>query len=100
MTPWRGSRTARAVASWLQREWPITVVLFGVAAGLLVAALAEFRSGTVLLAASVVFAAWLRLMLPNGRVGVLGVRRKPVDIAILAGLGLALTVLALVVPSP
>ena len=100
MTPWSGNRAARAVSAWLHREWPITVVLTGVAIGLLVAALVEFRSGTVLLAASVVFAAWLRLMLPEDRVGVLAVRRRFVDLIVLAGLGLVLTVLALVVPSP
>jgi hypothetical protein len=88
------------VPAWLRAEWPITVVLGGVAVGLVVAALAEFRSGTVLMAASVVFAAWLRLMLPHDRAGVLAVRRRPIDVVCLAGLGLALTVLALVVPSP
>lgn len=95
-----GTAPAAAVTTWLRREWPITVVLLGVAIGLVVAVLAEFRSGTVLLAASVVFAAWLRLMLPDERAGVLKVRSRLIDVAVLAGLGLALTILALVVPSP
>ena len=84
----------------LKREWPITVVLLGVVLGLGVAAAGHFRRGTVLLAASVVFGAWLRTVLPTDRVGLLRVRGKRVDILTLAFLGLGLTVLALVVPAP
>ena len=84
----------------LKREWPIAVVLLGVVLGLGVAAAGNFRRGTVLLAASVVFGAWLRTVLPTDRVGLLRVRGKRVDILTLACLGLGLTVLALVVPAP
>ncbi len=68
--------------------------------GLIVAASGHFRRGTVLLAASVVFAAWLRVVLPTDRIGLLRVRGKGVDILTLGLLGLGLTVLALVVPAP
>ena len=54
----------------------------------------------LILAASVVFGAWLRVVLPTDRVGMLQVRGRATDIGTLAALGLALTVLALVVPSP
>ncbi|HYN74818.1 MAG TPA: DUF3017 domain-containing protein [Candidatus Limnocylindria bacterium] len=91
--------TARLVVV-LRREWPLALVLTGVALGLVTAASGRFRSGAVLLAASVVFGAWLRVVLPTDRVGLLQVRGRATDIATLAALGLALTVLALVVPSP
>lgn len=88
------------VSSVLRNQWPIMVVLAGMVAGLAVAASGNFRRGTVLLAASVVFAAWLRVMLPSDRVGILAVRGKTVDVLSLAFFGLGLTVLALVVPAP
>ncbi len=85
--------------SW-RREWPITVVLLAVASGLAVVAAGHFRRGTILLAASVVFAAWLRTVLPDARGGLLKVRGKRVDVVTLAVLGLGLTTLALLVPPP
>ncbi len=91
--------TTRA-AVVLRNQWPIVVVLVGIATGLAVAASGHFRRGTVLLAASVVFAAWLRVVLPSDRVGMLAVRGKTVDVLTLAFFGLGLTVLALVVPPP
>ena len=88
------------VGEVLRREWPLAIVLLGIVVGLSVSAAGHFRRGTVLLAASVVFGAWLRTVLPSERVGLLKVRGKGVDVATLAFFGLGLTVLALVVPSP
>jgi hypothetical protein len=85
----------------LAREWPIIVVLLGVLAGLVVvAALDRFRRGSLVIAAFVVLAAWLRAMLPAERAGTLVVRGKALDVATLLTLGVGLTVLALVVPTP
>jgi hypothetical protein len=85
----------------LQREWPFIVVAAGIVLGLVVVvALDRFRRGTLLLAASVVLGAWLRALLPTERVGVLAVRGRLFDVVTLLVLGGALTVLALVVPSP
>lgn len=85
----------------LARQWPILVVLSGVLAGLAVASLLDaFRGGTLLIAGSVVLAAWLRALLPADRPGVLVVRSRAVDVVTLVVLGVAITVLALVVPPP
>ena len=85
----------------VQREWPFLVVTAGIVAGLVVVVVFDrFRRGTVLLAASVVLGAWLRLLLPTDRVGLLAVRGRVFDVVTLIVLGVALTVLALVVPSP
>jgi hypothetical protein len=85
----------------LQREWPFIVVATGITLGLVVVVVLDrFRRGTLLLAASVVLGAWLRALLPNERVGMLAVRGRLFDVVTLLVLGGALTVLALLVPSP
>ena len=95
-------RTEEATApGLLQREWPFILVTAGMAAGLVVVVLFDrFRRGTVLLSASVVLGAWLRALLPTERVGILAVRGRLFDVVTLLVLGVGLTVLALVVPSP
>lgn len=84
----------------LLREWPLTVVLIGVIAALVLVALNSFRLGAVLLAASVLLAAFLRLLLPDEDAGLLVVRSKRVDVSLLVVMGVALSVLAFWVPEP
>lgn len=81
-------------------QWPITVVLAGVAAALAVVALDRFRLGSLMLAGSLVLAFILRLVLPADRVGMLAVRSKRVDLVVLGALAAALVVFALWVPPP
>ncbi len=81
-------------------QWPLAVVLLGVAASLGVVALDHFRVGSLLLAASLVLAFVLRLVLPNDRAGMLAVRSKRVDLIVLGALGGALVIFALWVPPP
>jgi hypothetical protein len=52
----------------------------------------------VLMAAAVVFAGWLRALLPESRIGLLRVRSRRIDVAALFVLGVGLLVLALAVP--
>jgi hypothetical protein len=73
----------------LPREWPITLILLGVVASLLVVALNHFRRGTVLLA-----------LLPARDAGLLAVRSRVIDVLTLGGLGAALLFFALIVPPP
>jgi hypothetical protein len=82
------------------RQWPITVVLVGVGVALLVVATDHFRRGSVLLSASVVLAFFLRLLLSERDAGMLAVRSKGVDLAVLGGLGLLLTLFTFWVPPP
>ncbi len=81
-------------------QWPLAVVLLGVAASLGVVALDRFRLGSLMLAASLVLAFVLRLVLPNDRAGMLAVRSKRVDLIVLGTLGGALVIFALLVPPP
>lgn len=58
------------------------------------------RSGTLVLAGALLVAAAARLILPDQRAGLLSSRRRVVDVAIFATLGVGLLVAGLVVPTP
>jgi predicted small integral membrane protein len=58
----------------------------------------DFRTGAVLLAAGVLWAALLRWRLSDEAAGLLRVRRRRIDLTVLTLLGSAMLVLALVVP--
>jgi hypothetical protein len=59
-----------------------------------------FRRGSIVLSASVLLAAFLRLLLPDEDAGMLVVRTRRVDVATLAALGIGLTVFTFWVPAP
>ncbi len=63
-----------------------------------VAALADWRVGVRLFAAILAGAALLRLLLPEGDAGMLAVRHRLVDVALLAGVAVALWFLAGSIP--
>lgn len=81
-------------------EWPIIIVLLGVAIALAMIAADYFRRGSIVLAGSVLLAAFLRLLLPSKEAGMLVVRSKQIDVATLGALGIALTIFAFWVPEP
>jgi len=76
------------------------VVLAGVAVAMILIALDSFRRGSVVLSASVLLAAFLRLLLPDSDAGMLAVRSKKVDVATLGLLGVGITVFTFWVPPP
>ena len=84
---------------WVGRQWPLLSVLGGGVVGLGAIALDHFRTGTLLLGSSVLFAALARTVLPARRVGLLVVRSRPFDVLVLLVMGVALLVLAIVVPA-
>jgi len=88
------------VVGALRRQWPIAASLAVVLAGLVVVASGHFRRGTLLLSFGVALALFLRLLLPGSEAGLLAVRSKKVDVAVLATLALATSLLALWVPPP
>jgi len=93
--PLRRGRTP----GWL-REWPIMIVLAGVAVAMILIALDSFRRGSVVLSASVLLAAFLRLLLPDSDAGMLAVRSKTVDVVTLGLLGIGVTIFSFWVPPP
>ncbi len=79
-------------------QWPLALVLLGLASGLAILSFGDFRIGSIVLGASVLLGAALRTVLTHERAGLLAIRSRPVDLVTMYGLGLALTTLAVVVP--
>lgn len=81
-----------------RRQWrPLAVVLV-LAAISLALVLVNFRLGALSLAAAVAVAFFLRLLLSEEAVGILAVRARYLDLAVLGLLTVGLTVLAVWVP--
>ena len=85
--------------NWLA-QWPITLVLIGVGIAMLLIAMDYFRRGSIVLSASVLLAAFLRLLLPDADAGMLVVRSRKVDVITLGVLGIGLTIFTFWVPPP
>ncbi|MCM2421161.1 DUF3017 domain-containing protein [Streptomyces sp. RKAG293] len=97
--PEGGGRAAGRDASAPARQWPILVVLGGVALGLVLTAADHFRAGTVLVGAALLVGGALRFTLPS--VGMLAVRSRFTDVITYVVLGTGIVLLALMVqPDP
>jgi len=81
-------------------QWPITIVLIGVALSLVVVEFWSFRKGSIMLSAFVTLALFLRWLLPDHEAGWLVVRSKRVDVIVLAVLAVGLTLMSFWVPNP
>jgi hypothetical protein len=86
--------------SALARELPLLAVLAVVTAGLVLGVLSRWRVGAVVLGGAVLLAGLLRLVLPARRAGLLVVRTRRLDVAVLLVLGVGLVALATSVPAP
>jgi uncharacterized membrane protein len=84
--------------TFVKQQWPILSVYLGILASLIVVIYVDFRFGAILISLSVLLAFILRLRLPDSAAGLLRVRRRRVDLTVLATLGTFLLILALVVP--
>jgi hypothetical protein len=93
-----GPTETESLAQRAVDQWPLGLVLVGVACGLVVVAVGGFRAGSIIVAASLVFAAFLRAFLPRDAAGMLAIRRRGTDVVTMAALGLALAVVAFLVP--
>ena len=88
----------RPFLAGLVRQLPLLAVLVAVCVSLLLVTFEHWRIGLVVVGLSLVGAGALRLLLPARRVGFLAVRSRAVDVVLMAGAGLTLTVVALTVP--
>jgi DUF3017 family protein len=88
----------RPLLAGLVRQWPLLLVIVVVGVGLALVAVEQWRRGLVVVGLALIGAAVLRLLLPLPRVGFLAVRSRPVDVALTAGAGAALAVIALAIP--
>lgn len=84
--------------TFVKQQWPILSVYLGIFAALIVVIYVDFRFGAILLSLSVLLAFLLRLRLSDAAAGLLKIRRRRVDLTVLATLGTFLFILALVVP--
>ncbi len=90
-----------------ERRYPSTIggafyllILATTAGGIVVAYVDEWRVGVRIVGLALGAAAALRLVLPQRDAGMLAVRHRLVDVAILAGIGAALIFLAGDIPGP
>lgn len=96
LRPHRRRRTRRSLLA----EWPLTLVLLIVGGGIALIGFASFRLGAVLISVGVLVGFVLRLVVPEGAVGMLAARSRALDLAILGSVGVMLAVLAFIVPAP
>jgi uncharacterized integral membrane protein len=99
MNPNNVAPIRREPPGW-RRQWPLGIVLIGVAIAMILVAVDAFRLGSVLLSASVLLAAFLRMLLPDSVAGMLVVRSRRVDVTILIAMGVGLSILSFWVPPP
>ncbi|SRR5260370_5526420 len=80
-------------------QLPYLVVLAGVVVGLATmrGTMQSVKGGTLVIAGALLAGAVARMLLPEGRAGMLGSRRRLVDVAALATLGVGLLIAGLVV---
>lgn len=78
---------------------PALSVLAVVAAGLVAVSLSAWQTGVLVIGLGLLLGGGLRLSLPARSAGLLVVRSRPVDAAVLLVLGFALVLLASMVPT-
>ncbi len=80
-------------------EWPLVLSLLVAATGLVVLTFYNWRNGVLVFAGAVLLAGVLRVTLSDSAAGLLHVRGRMFDTALLLGVGLAIGTLALIVPN-
>ena len=75
-------------------------MLVATVVGVVVVALGEWQAGLTTIGAAVLVGGVARLVIPNANAGMLGIRRKLIDVLTLVVLGAALVVLAGIIPDP
>ncbi|WP_326588433.1 DUF3017 domain-containing protein [Streptomyces sp. NBC_01294] len=97
--PEGSGRAVPGAVSTSARQWPMLSVLTATAVGLLVTALGQPRVGCLIIGVALIAASVLRRVLPS--VGMLAVRSRFTDMITYGLLGVAITLLALVMePGP
>jgi len=86
----------------LLTQFPYWLVMAGIVAGLATVRGGgqAVRAGTLVIAGALLVGALARLVLPAGKAGMLGSRRRIVDVAILGMLGIGVLVAGLIIAVP
>ena len=87
---------------WLIAQLPYGIVLAGVVAGLATIRSGDLavRGGTLVMAGALLAGALARLVLPEGKAGMLSSRRRVIDAGVLATLGVGLLIAGLIAKVP
>lgn len=83
----RRTRPSRLTWAQVRAQWPLALVLAGLAVALGFVVLERWRRGAFLLGVVALSAAVLRAVVPDERARLLGVRGKGFDVAFYAGIG-------------
>ncbi len=78
--------------------WPLAIVLFVFCLGIALVVARHWRRGSMVMGGSLIIGSVLRTILPDEVAGLLVVRSRIVDVALLSGMGCAMIVLGLIVP--
>lgn len=90
----RRTRPARLTWAQIRAQWPLALVLVGVAVALGFVVLERWRRGAFLLGLVALAAAVLRAVVSDERARLLGVRSKGFDVAFYTGIGAVILWLA------
>lgn len=84
--------------SYPSNPWPLLLVVAVVVVGAALAGFGFWRRGSLLIAGALGLGAVLRLVLPRRVAGLLVVRRRWIDVTVMAAIAVATAVMAVVVP--
>ncbi|GAA1529933.1 DUF3017 domain-containing protein [Kribbella lupini] len=88
-----------AAAEQRRSEWPLAICVLAGLAGLVILTFYNWRNGILIFSGSVLLAGLLRLALNDDQAGLLHVRGRMFDTALLLAAGAAILVLALIIPN-
>ena len=91
----------RFIRGWptaLLRQWPLLLVIVCIAVGVVLIFELHWKRGAMMIGGATGLAGLLRLVLPESSAGLLVVRSRFLDVVVLGLAGLAMIVLALLVP--
>lgn len=91
-------RPDKPADSYPSSPWALLVVLVAVGVGVGYAVMEHWRRAALMVAGAMMLGAALRLVLPRRMAGLLVVRRRSIDVTVMALVGIAITVSAFVVP--
>ena len=91
-------RPDKPAESYPLNPWPLVAVVGVLLGGVVVALLGHWRAAAMIVAGSLLLGAALRLVLPRRMAGLLVIRRRWIDVTVMAVLAVATAVVASVVP--
>lgn len=88
-----------AAATERRSEWPLAICVLAGLVGLVTLTFYSWRNGILIFSGSVLLAGLLRVVLSDDQAGLLHVRGRMFDTAMLLGAGASILVLGLIVPN-